>query len=205
MTEEKKAPERASLNTVVMKRALLLEKLVQNKAKHDAVLDAAIEGYWQIAKDKLAKKEKTCYEQLADFQSSMKTTFKDARRKIKQKHTLPSSLHLPNISVDSYLGLEYPQDHSQDYDRAIEMMRASIFDEVVLSPQEFDRYVMNQWEWRNNFVSNSLHYANSVTGCWSTGMHVASSGLSISPENLLTYNTSRVATYGALISGGLNF
>jgi len=198
MTTEDKIPERATMDKVVMKKSLLLEKLVENKAKHDGLLEAAIYGYWMAAEIKTKTREKEFYENLADYGAQAKREFKKFKEKIKAKKYLPNCLSITSISINTSLGLTYPEDHSADYDRAIEMMKSTVYDEVSLSTIEFNNYVMNDWSWRHGFNSTVNNYFANVSGvAIGTGMYVPSyTGCSSR-----FYDNSRAAIYSALASG----
>jgi hypothetical protein len=150
----------ASMSEVVMKKDELLTHLIKNKAKHDVVLATAIAGYWDLAKAKIEEKQKKLLENVTEWKEECDREFTKYYAKIEAKEQLPSHVSLKMFGVDTNLGLVYPQDHSQDYDRAIRMMQASIYDEVELTVNEFDAYVLNNWEWKNNFLfSNSVYVA----------------------------------------------
>lgn len=154
--------EFASMSEVVMKKDELLKKLVENKAKHDVILANAIAGYWELAKEKLEARRITFLKTVTDYQEDINKEVSRISAKIENKEELPAYLSLKAFAIDLSLGLIYPQDHSQDYDRAIRMMEASIYDEVKLSVDEFDAYVLNNWEWKKNFLATNVGYVNSM-------------------------------------------
>jgi len=84
--------------------------------------------------------------------------------KVEKKQALPSHFSVKALAFETALNLVFPQNHSQDYRRALEMMRASVFDEVKLSAEDFSRYVLNDWEWRANFLAATNQYLKHVTG-----------------------------------------
>jgi hypothetical protein len=154
----------ASMHEVVMKKEALITHLEQNKAKHDVILAAAIVGYWDTAKSKLEDKQKQLVTQVEEYKADVETAINKVVAKVEAKETLPNSIAVRAIAIDLGLGLVYPQDHSKDYDRAISMMRSSVYDEVRLSVDEYDAYVLNNWEWKNNFInSNSFYVTNAMT------------------------------------------
>lgn len=48
-----------------------------------------------------------------------------------------------------------PQDHTGDYDRAVAMIEMSIGDTITLSENDFAQYVMDDWGWQDQFLSNT--------------------------------------------------
>lgn len=60
--------------------------------------------------------------------------------------------------IDHYIRLQAPQDHTEDYDRVILMAEMSLSDEIELSQQHFGAYVMDQWQWKTDFMANATTY-----------------------------------------------
>lgn len=209
MTTEDK-PQYASMNEVVMKKDELLKHLVENKAKHDVILAAAIAGYWDTAQTQLEARQKRLHEQVEYYKSEVDREIARVAAKIVAKEELPPSLSIRQISIDASLGLVYPQDHSKDYDRAIRMMQSSVFDEVRLSVDEYDAYVLNNWEWKANFLATNSFYvdtmrkkSNGLTGCLGPQGPVGRAGVAG------TYANYEVASNAAIdmfqVSGCANF
>lgn len=60
--------------------------------------------------------------------------------------------------IDQYIGLPEPEDHTEDYDRILQMAAMSVRDTVDLSEDEFGRYVMDQWDWKQAFNHSTAVY-----------------------------------------------
>lgn len=58
------------------------------------------------------------------------------------------------------VSLPVPEDHTDDYDRALTSLEWSIFDEVELTMREFDQYVRDNWSWKNEFTATTSLYNN---------------------------------------------
>lgn len=54
--------------------------------------------------------------------------------------------------------LPIPEDHTDDYDRALTSLEWSIYDTVELSMREFDAYVRDNWAWKQEFVGTTSLY-----------------------------------------------
>lgn len=54
--------------------------------------------------------------------------------------------------------LPVPEDHTDDFTTAIEMMEWETADEVELEQSDFQCYVQNQWRWRASFAGNTQAY-----------------------------------------------
>lgn len=51
-----------------------------------------------------------------------------------------------------------PEEHTEDFDRALEMLEWDQGDTVELSEYEFQNLVQNEWGWAKNFASNTTSY-----------------------------------------------
>lgn len=157
-------PPVASMHEVVMKKEELLKALIENKAKHDAIFEAAVAGYWDTAKEAIATKRNELSIAIKEFTEDVEIQFGRTEKKIDAKEILPTALAVKSLQWNSYLNLVYPENHTKDYERAIRMMSASIYDEVRLSEQEFDQYVLNNWEWKNKFITSNSFYVDKAKG-----------------------------------------
>lgn len=60
--------------------------------------------------------------------------------------------------IDLGFALPEPVDYSDSYNTAIQMLEWETAEEIVLSEQDFQRFVLNKWEWARAFAANSLGY-----------------------------------------------
>lgn len=58
--------------------------------------------------------------------------------------------------------LPEPEDHSEDYDRAIAMLEMEVRDEVELNERDFRSYVQNRWEWAMAWNETARAYGTKV-------------------------------------------
>jgi hypothetical protein len=152
----------ATMNTVVMYKNVLIEHLVTNKAKHDTILQNAIAGYWELAQNKLEAKKQKLLSQLEEYKSQVNFEFDKFTKKIENQEVLPHVVSVSAFNIDTNIGLTYPEDHTQDYERAISMMEASVYDKVELSTDEYDAYVLNNWGWKSKFILSNTAYVNAA-------------------------------------------
>lgn len=61
-------------------------------------------------------------------------------------------------SIDVAIRMPEPEDHTDDYDRVLTMARMSTEDTVRLSEDDFGRYVMDQWRWKQDFITTTGRY-----------------------------------------------
>lgn len=55
--------------------------------------------------------------------------------------------------ISLYLDLQQPEDHTDDYDRVLEMLEFEVEETVTLTEQEFAQYVQDNWGWKNAFAA----------------------------------------------------
>lgn len=58
------------------------------------------------------------------------------------------------------LGFRLPEpiDYTSAYDTALAMCEWSVSDSLELGQHDFERYVLNQWEWAGMFAANTQSY-----------------------------------------------
>lgn len=59
--------------------------------------------------------------------------------------------------------LQVPEDHTRDYDRIIKMVNMSTDNEIVLQETDFKSYVMDDWQWTQQFLTSNAVYSASAT------------------------------------------
>jgi hypothetical protein len=55
-------------------------------------------------------------------------------------------------TIELYLNLVQPEDHTDDYDRVLEMLKMHTEDVIEISEQEFSQYVQDDWGWKHAFA-----------------------------------------------------
>jgi hypothetical protein len=64
------------------------------------------------------------------------------------------------LEVQHMIHLDIPEDHVKDYDRVIGMLEMSIDENVLITSTEYSQYVMDDWGWKERFISTSNAYNN---------------------------------------------
>ena len=72
-------------------------------------------------------------------------------------------------AIDHLIGLVAPQDHTVDYDRVIAMLEMDIQTTVDLGERDFACYVMDDWQWRRDFLKNAVDYGSARGAMATTG------------------------------------
>lgn len=60
--------------------------------------------------------------------------------------------------IERSIRLIEPQDYTEEFDTAIEMIEWEVGDEVILDQREFKQYVQNEWGWMGNFTASTQAY-----------------------------------------------
>ena len=62
--------------------------------------------------------------------------------------------------VEQYVGLIEPVSNVKEYDKAIRMVYMSVDDTIALSEEDFEKYILDEWHWKNAFKASTMHYTN---------------------------------------------
>ncbi len=106
----------------------LVEKIDENRKAHEAAFREA------LAECRL-EYIKRCQDQLEYFANNM-----------------------ADADFEPQIKFIKPANHLKDYDRVLEMLNNTTVDEIQLSPQDFDRYVMDVWEWSDHWKAINSTY-----------------------------------------------
>jgi hypothetical protein len=63
-----------------------------------------------------------------------------------------------NKLVKMFISLPIPEDKTNDYDRVIKMMEMDTRSEIELTEQEFACYVMDSWDWKQQWTTSNYTY-----------------------------------------------
>lgn len=62
------------------------------------------------------------------------------------------------------VNLPMPEDHTKDYNRVIAMFTMDQHDYADLEEQEFAQYVLDEWDWKRQFLTSNAGYSNIANG-----------------------------------------
>lgn len=117
------------MNAVRVKKVELLDILRTNRAMHAHGYKAAVDGYRQTA---LAAAD---------------VAFTRMRRRI-EKLRSGEVVAMASIRFD----LAPPENHTEDYDRAIKMLEMSVDEVVDLDARSFESLVNDNWAWKKHTI-----------------------------------------------------
>lgn len=63
--------------------------------------------------------------------------------------------------IKLWIHLPEPEDHTASFDQAIAMVQWAEGDTIDLTEKDFQRYVLNNWEWQQSFAANTQSYVGS--------------------------------------------
>ena len=61
---------------------------------------------------------------------------------------------------DKHFKSTLPGDHSRDYERTIKMLEMTVDEELDLTGDQFECYVMDRWQWQESFLATTSAYSN---------------------------------------------
>lgn len=159
-----------SLDLITVPKQTLLEKLRENRQTHKEIFDAACEGFWLQAKEKLERRNDqfkvaqgnatTEFDvKYAEFKGAIETKNRDGLQSFPHGYGGKWQLDFKTDWVPSY-----PVNYLEDYDRAISMLEFSVADKVTLTVNDFDAYARNNWKWKETFSKGNLDLVKCMTG-----------------------------------------
>lgn len=121
--------EQTAMRTCKVKKSQLITTLRENREKHQREFQDAWKGY----------------------QDALITAF---QKRLEQAKALK-----PGGSVSHSITLDTPTDHTAEYDRALKMLEWEQDEILVLSMNDFNCYVMDDWDWQRSFKAIASNYS----------------------------------------------
>lgn len=140
---------------IEVNRLVLLEKLEANLLKHQQDYEEAMAGY----KDELRKKIEEGY---VNAKEQVERSY---HRAVEEADALtPESISKRRDHIrfmeDIWIQMPVPKSFADDYRSAIDMVRWDVRDTLELSYAEFNCFVRDQWDWRDEFDTVTSNYSN---------------------------------------------
>lgn len=133
----------ATLTHIRVPKQKLLETLSTNRDTHKTEFTEALEGYYDALGNEIAAL-------LEETVASMERNIARAKEKLPETRTQwPTRVVLA----------KRPNNHTDDFDRAIARLKWETAEFVDLSSTEFDRYVLNKWEWIQEHITSISSFA----------------------------------------------
>lgn len=123
---------------IKVKTAKLVEKLKSNRKTHAVKYVETFEGY----RDKAIA-------ELEDRRAQIKAKIEKIRA-AKPGERIDHHIDLVSLSP--------PEDHTIDYDRAIDQLDWEQEPEIVVTEDDFNKFVRDEWSWQGRFRDSSQAY-----------------------------------------------
>lgn len=139
-----------SERTTLVDTSELLTTLKQNRENHIKEYEEAVEGYLDAAREKIAEQYKNAK---AEVEKAFLRTKEELERFDPEK-TQDTIVFCRSIQFT----LTAPRNFVDAYDQAIQMMTWETREKVELNTTEFRCFIMNKWDWMEEFKSISQIY-----------------------------------------------
>lgn len=116
------------MNAIKMKRLELLDIVRENKTKHVAQYNEAVEDYKALI--------------LQVAQANLKVAKTADPVEFKKLRRMPDA----------------PSSYEDSYKRAIRMLELSVEDIIEVEEEIFNQLVLDEWNWKRNFVTSTMSY-----------------------------------------------
>lgn len=176
---------------VVVSKETLLEKLTENKKKHDELYAAAVEEFqfnvgeygkklveYNLALSKNSKVDGVIksryYEKVAE---SIKSVYLDNDCSSIPEYKLPPQ-PVHSKTPEAPPVPSKPVSYEHEYLAAIQKIKVSSHDLFNLSENEFNSYILNDWSWKKKFLESTFYSPNyynstgSLRGVFGSGLAV---------------------------------
>jgi hypothetical protein len=136
--------------TVTVSTYTLLIKLKENLKKHKDEYEKAVIGYKEMAAKRLKQ-------ELTAASSRLEKNFRMLEKRIDEFD--PDEQNNTVVLLDTvHFKMMVPQDHSKAYEVAIQMAEWEENKTIDLLQSQFQCFVMDDWEWKNEFESVTKRY-----------------------------------------------
>jgi len=128
-----------TMDCVRIDKRRLMDKVRENRASHETAYNEAVEAYKVVVINKIQERlqdEKAKYEKLVARILEESTNFEKD----------------PSINLQ-WVMVTKPISYLEDYDTAISMLDFSLDRVAELDRQEFQSCVMDNWEWKKDFIN----------------------------------------------------
>lgn len=138
--------------TTVVQTSRLLETLKANRAAHVKEYKEAVEGYLDEARGRLE-------EEFVNAQRQLEKAFERTKHELEMFDPTKASDTIIFCKGISFT-LTAPRNYVDAYDQAIQMMEWETREQVELNATEFRCFVMNKWDWMEEFKMSTTNYLN---------------------------------------------
>ena len=92
-----------------------------------------------------------------DFEEAMTVWIEKAKEKVKDVLSQLNSDKASDVNLSS-VNLPKPVSFEKEYEKTIKMIELEVRPEIDISSYDFERFFLDNWDWKNNFLSNTMIY-----------------------------------------------
>jgi hypothetical protein len=145
---------------ITVDRARVLAAIRKNYDRHKQEYAEAAEGYYIEVGSRIARLK-------AEFASAIDTLEQRTAALLAARAPRKADAQTPVESValqfTGHLNLRVPVSYAEAYETVIKMLEFEVGTTVELDTAEFEAYVMDKWDWADEFKVTSAFYAASKT------------------------------------------
>lgn len=124
------------MRTIKTTKSELLSKIMANRVKHIADYKEAVADYKVLVMERAQKVTAEILKEANEIHDG----------------------EMKQLSAVTFHDLQPPKNHTKSYDQVIMMLEMSIETELEVRSDEFACYVMDDWEWKDDFVNTNRFY-----------------------------------------------
>lgn len=125
----------------------LLKQLQENREKHSKEFVESWEGYRDRALQKLV-----------NLKLKAASSFDKKIEELKSLSPGDAAEFSDHVPVNASIGLAVPVDHTREYERAVAHLEWELDAEVLVSENDFNRFVLDEWDWQGVFKATHKSY-----------------------------------------------
>lgn len=124
------------MREITIDKGRLLDKLKENKTAHDAAFHEASVAFYEKFNKEL--------EAITEHVAAKELNYRQAMKALQTERP--------------------PQGHCDEYQREIQMLEFEEGDTIKLTSEEFTRYVLDEWHWKEEFATSYLSTTGKFLG-----------------------------------------
>ena len=160
----------------------VIAKLKENLKNHNELYKESVAAYWELAGLEISKCKEDYFKGYRKLKKQAIENFETLEELANKKEEPIESLHIQNGVCYSHPNLpKFPKSYAKAYEKTIEWLDLSSSDQVILTESEFDNYIMDNWEFKNDIKNtNSALYGGLVSNSnYITGVYSQVSGMAV--------------------------
>lgn len=125
----------------------LLKQLQENRETHSRQFAESWEGYRDRA-----------LQRLVNMKAKALEAFDEKIDELKGLAASDAAGFSSHVSIGTAIGLDVPVDHTREYERAVAHLEWELDAEVLVSENDFNRFVLDEWDWQHSFRATHKSY-----------------------------------------------